>query len=150
MDEIELKGITTSVERGRLPLLPSTLSRAGAQTQTVSSTGIVATPTIRESQTSVDPSSDLAWQREQSRMDAIRTAAALRGASGPTGASVAPSQIAVTTTLAVVGRLKLEEPETSEASRQVPVGSIAPSTERCICQAIQMPNMLMSFHLICH
>lgn len=43
-----------------------------------------------------------------------------------------PSQVAITTTSAVGGGLTLEESEISETPRQVPVGSIAPSTKRYV------------------
>ena len=91
---------------------------------------MVPTPHVQDSQvvrpTSVD------WQREQGRLDALRTAAALRGTGRPAETSIAPSQVAVTTTPAVVGGLVLEESEVPETSRQIPVGSIVPSTERYI------------------
>ena len=61
--------------------LPVIANGKGAQTQTVSSTGITPTPSIRDSQV-VDTSGDVAWQREQGRLDALRTAATLRGTGG--------------------------------------------------------------------
>ena len=94
----------------------------------VSRTGITPTPTVRDSQV-VDTSGDVAWQREQGRLDALRTAATLRGNGGTADVSVAPSQVVVTTTPAVVGGLALEESDIAVSSRQVPVSSIAPSAE---------------------
>ena len=44
-------------------ILPVITDGKGAQIQTVSSTGIPPTPTVRDSQV-VDPSGDMTWQRE--------------------------------------------------------------------------------------
>ena len=75
---------------------------------------------------------ELDRQREQGRLDALRTAATLRGMSDSMRTSMAPSQVAVTTTSAVVGGLELEVTKSLEPPRQIPVGSIAPNTERYI------------------
>ena len=105
-------------------------SGKGAQTKTVSSTGIdlAPTPSIRDSQI-IDTYGDIAWQREQGRLDALRTAATLRGTSGSVGTSTASSQVVDTTTSAVVGGLTLEESDIATSSKQVLVGSIVPSAE---------------------
>ena len=49
--------------------------------------------------------------------------------SVPSRASMAPSQMAVTTTSAAVGGIVREETQSLETSRQVLIGSIAPNTE---------------------
>ena len=96
--------------------------------QTVSSTGITPTPSVRDSQI-VDTSGYVAWQREQGRLDALRTAATLRGTGGAADISIAPSQVVVTTMPAIVGSLALEESDIATSARQVLVGFIAPSAE---------------------
>ena len=122
-------GDTIMVETNETSVtLPIIASGKGAQTQTMSSTGITPTPTVRDSQ-AVDTFCDVAWQREQGRLDALRTAATLIGNGGTANVSVAPSQVVVPTTPAVVGGLALEESDIGTSSRQVPIGSIAPSAE---------------------
>ena len=48
------------------------------------------------------------------------------------GTSIAPSQVVVTTTSVVMGGIVWEEQEISDDSRQVPVGSVVPNTERYV------------------
>ena len=68
-------GVNVTVGASETPVtLPVIASGKGAQTKRVSSTGITPTPSIRDSQV-VDTSGDVAWQREQGRLDALRTAA---------------------------------------------------------------------------
>ena len=80
----------------------------GTSTMLVSSTHIAPTPSVVESRV-MATSTDAIQQREQSRMDALRAAAGLRRSIGPTS----HSQVAVTTTSAVVSGLALEETENS-------------------------------------
>ena len=68
------------------------------------------TPSIRDSQIT-DTSGDVAWQSEQGRLDVLRTAATLRRTSEHVDTSMAPSQVVVTATSAVVGGLALEGSE---------------------------------------
>ena len=96
----------------------------GTSTMLVSSTHIAPTPSVVESRVMVTSPDDI-QQREQSRMDVLRAAAGLRRSIGPTS----HSQVAVTTTSAVVSGLALEETENSLSSSQILVGSIALSAE---------------------
>ena len=88
------------------------------------STHIVPTPHIVESRVTT-ALTDFIQQREQSRIEALRVAASLRGTTG----SLSPSQIMVTTTFAVVSGLMLEETESPLPSRQIPISLIATSAE---------------------
>ena len=63
--KVTMQTSTTSVT------LPIVTSRKGAQMQTVSSTSIAPTASIRDSQI-IDTSGDVAWQREQGRIDGLR------------------------------------------------------------------------------
>ena len=83
--------VTVTVETSKtyvtLSIVPS--GKVG-QTQTVFSMGIAPTPSVRDCQV-VDTSGDVAWQREQGRLEALRTASTLRGTSGLVGTSTALS-----------------------------------------------------------
>ena len=73
-EETKLKdvGVNVTVRSSETSVTLSVItSGKGAQTQTVSSTGIAPTPSIRDSQV-VDTSGDVAWQREQGRLDCIK------------------------------------------------------------------------------
>ena len=77
-------------------------------------------------------SGNVDWQRQQGQLDALRTAALLRNTVSLTGTSIAPSQIVVPTTPAVVGGVVREETEMSDDARQVPIGSVVSNTERYV------------------
>ena len=81
-------------------------SRTGAFTQLVSSNQVAPTPRIVSSQVT-STSIDVAQQREQSRVDALRAAANLHGPNG----TISPSQMTVTTTSEVVSGLNVGETE---------------------------------------
>ena len=85
---------------------------------------MVPSPSIVESRATIT-SPEVIQQREQSRVNALRAATSLRRTTEP----MSSSQVTVTTTAMVVSGLALEEPEESLLSRQIPVGSIAPSAE---------------------
>ena len=125
--EMELKSVNTEVSMtASAPCVnvSFTVSGTGAHTQLVSSTNIAPTPHIVESQVT-STQSHIIQQREQSRVDALRTTSGLRGVNGTT----IPPQVILTTTPAVVSGLILGETDEPLALRQVPVGSIAPSAE---------------------
>ena len=98
--ETELKRMDTvtsmTSSAPRTNVAPASVG-TGASTQLVSSTHIMPTPHIVESQLT-PPSMNVAQQREQNQMDALRAAAGLQETTGTTG----PSQVTVTTTSAVV------------------------------------------------
>ena len=126
-EETQIKMVDTECE---VITTVSTPLGLDTQTQTVSSTNIVPTPQVIES--TVTPTDNLEWQRQQGQLDASRTAASLRSATSLMGTSVAPTQVAVTTTLAVVGGVVHEESDMMEDAEQVPVGSVVPNTERYV------------------
>ena len=100
------------------------------RTQTVSSTNVVPTPQVIENV--VPCSGNVDWQRQQGQLDILRTAASLRNTVSLTGTSIAPSQIVVPTTPAVVGGVVREETEMSDDAGQLPIGSVVANTERYV------------------
>ena len=126
-EETQIKTVDTEYEVITTVATPLGLD---TQTQTVSSTNIVPIPQVIES--TVTPTNNLEWQRQQGQLDALRTAASLRSATSLMGISVAPSQVVVTTTSAVVGGVVCEESDMMEDAGQVPVGSVVPNTERYV------------------
>ena len=97
--------IVAGVSQSRVTTVTGSMSTS---TMLVSSTHIAPTPSVVESRVMVTSPNDV-QQREQSRMDALRAAAGLRRSIEPTS----HSQVAVTTTSAVVSGLGLEETENS-------------------------------------
>ena len=121
LDTVTLMSMPSSVPSTRVTTLSSI---TGASTQLVSSTRVAPTPSIVESRLTIE-SVGVSSQREQGRIDALGAAASLRGTTRPKRTS----QVTVTTTSAVVSGLTLEETEDPFPSRQVLIGSIAPSAE---------------------
>ena len=126
-EETQVKAITTE---SRIVAPVSTPVGLDTRTQAVSSTNVVPTPQVIENV--VPCSGNVDWQRQQGQLDALRTAALLRNTVSLTGTSIAPSQIVVPTTPAVVGGVVREETEMSNDARQVPIGSVVPNTKRYV------------------
>ena len=85
-EETQMKTVDTECE---VITTVSTPLGLDTQTQTVSSTNIVPTPQVIES--NVTPTDNLEWQRQQGQLDALRTAASLRCTTSLMGTSVATS-----------------------------------------------------------
>ena len=102
---------------GRTATTSVDMNSLGTETEikTASSTGVAPTSSVRDTQfINRDRVEDMNLQRELGRQDAIRTAANLKTENWTHPPSEAPSQVAVTTTSAVMGGIESIEGEVEE------------------------------------